>query len=399
MAMRAVAVDAKDPRLIARALARQARYKLETGLGSGIERDVAAATRAARRAGELRAEAEAKRVLAVYLGQRGRYAEALHAADESLAALETRSALLPPPGGTADDGVRAARTVRIEVLIAKGALLRQTGEIARAIEVYAEAHALLARHGPRRLLAHVLNNLGVACFSRGDHADALRLYLAALAVHREQGHRDRLGMVLSNAGQAYAALGQRERALAFLRKSIEVYASLGMRATGAADAHVALAEIHAAHGETELALAELERARLDAEASGSRYDAVRVKLGEAIVALARGEFRAARASAEEAERVATEAGIVVYALHARAYAAEASAGAGDRAAAGRFVEAVLTDPYFSDPARVERGDQVIGACERALRTMGEHARADLLAGLKLRRAGLSNRGVGAEATT
>src|SRR5438477_646614 len=82
-------------------------------LGSGIERDVAAATRAARRAGELRTEAEAKRVLALYLGQRGRYAEAIHAANEALAALETRSALAPPPGGSADDGVRAARTVRV----------------------------------------------------------------------------------------------------------------------------------------------------------------------------------------------------------------------------------------------------------------------------------------------
>ncbi|MEI8259049.1 MAG: tetratricopeptide repeat protein, partial [Deltaproteobacteria bacterium] len=187
LAMRSNAVDAKDPRLIGRALARQARYKLETGLGTGIERDVAAATRAARRAGELRTEAEAKRVLGVHLGQRGRYAEALQAAEEALAALDTRSALAPPPGGTADDGVRAARTVRVEILIAKGALLRQTGEVDGAIEVYAEAYAVLSRFGPRRLLAHTLNNLGVACLSRGDYADALRLFLGSIAVHRESG--------------------------------------------------------------------------------------------------------------------------------------------------------------------------------------------------------------------
>jgi tetratricopeptide (TPR) repeat protein len=384
--MRALAVDAKDPRLIARALARQARYKLETGLGAGIERDVAAAARAARRAGEPRTEAEARRVLAVYLGQRGRYAEGIRAADEALAALESRAALSPPPGGSADDGVRSARTVRIEVLIAKGALLRPTGEIGQAIEVYAETYALLSRHGPRHLLAHVLNNLGVACYGRGDYADALRLYLASIAVSREIGHRDRLGLALSNAGQAHAALGHGERALAFLRKAIEVFAALGGHSTGRADAHVALAEVYSERGEPEAALVELERARATAEATGSRYDLVRVKLGEAVVALARGEHRAARASAEEAERIAVDAGLVIYALHARAYAAEGAAGVGDRSAAQRFVDAVLADPRCADPLRLERGDLVLAACERALRMVGDAPRGDLLAALRQRRA-------------
>lgn len=388
-AMRAIAVDSKDPRLIARALARQARYKLETALGGAIERDVAAATRAARRAGEPRTEAEAKRVLAVHLGQRGRYAEAISAADEALSALETRSALAPPPGGSADDGVRAARTVRIEVLIAKGALLRQTGEVSAAIEVYAEAYALLSRHGPRHLLAQVLNNLGVACSSRGEYADALRFYLASIAVSREIGNRDRLGMALSNAGQAHAALGHSERALAFLRKSLEVYAALGGRATGRADAHVALAEVYAARGETEMALAEIEQARAVAEATGTRYDLVRVKLGEAVVALSRAEYRAARASAEEAERIAAEAGLKVYALHARAYAAEGACGAGDRQAAQRYVDAVLADPCFAEPLRIERGDLVLAACERVLRSLGDRARADMIAASRHRSAGSS----------
>lgn len=382
LAMRAIAVDAKDPRLIARALARQARYKLETSLGTGIERDVAAATHAARRAGEPRTEAEAKRVLAVYLGQKGRYSEALRATDEALTALESRGAVAPPPGGSTEDGVRAARTVRIGVLIAKGALLRQTGEITRAIEVYAEAYALLARHGPKRLLSHVLNNLGVACSARGDHRDALRLFLAAIAAQRDNGQRDRLVVALSNAGQTYAALGDTERALAFLRKAVEVNAALGGRGSGSADAHVALAEIHCARGETELALAELERARLDAEASGSRYDAVRVKLGEAIVANARGEFHTARTSAEEAQRIAAEAGLVVFVLHARAQAAEAAAGMGDALAAEKYLNAVLSDPAFAEPLRLERGDLVIDACERAFRKLGEHARADWVSRLR-----------------
>lgn len=384
VAMRTIAVDAKDPRLIARALARQARYKLETGLGAGVERDVAAATRSARRAGELRTEAEAKRVLALYLGQRGRYAEALHAAEEALGALESRSALAPPPGGTADDGVRAARTTRIEVLVARGLLLRQTGEIAGAIEVYSEAFALLSRFGPRRLVAQVLNSLGVACSARGDYDDALRLFLASIAVHRENGQRDRLGMALSNAGQTYATLGRNERAFHFLKKAVEVLDALGSHSSGSCDAHVALAELCAARGETEQALAELERARFSTEATGNRFDTVRLKNGEAVVALARGEFLAARTSAEEAERIATEAGLVVYALHARAHAAEAAAAGGDRAAARVYVDAVLADALLVDPWRLERGELVLASCERTLRLLGDDTRANTIAALRLR---------------
>jgi tetratricopeptide (TPR) repeat protein len=383
--LRQCAVESRDPRLIARALARQARYKFDTGLGAHIERDVTAAVRAARRAGDSRAEAEARRVLALYLGQRGRYAEALVATDHALAALDTRSAALPPPGGTPDEGVRAARTLRIEVLLTRGALFRQTGECDRAIEVYAEAYALLARFGPRRLLAQVLNALGVACFSRGDYEDALTLYRASIASQRETGQRDRLGVALSNAGQAYAALGREDLAMKFLRKALDVFAAFGNRGVGSADARVALSEVYTARGETEAALAELELARREASSSGSTYDMVRVRLGEALVALVRGDFHGARASADEAERIAGEAGITQYLLHARALGAEAAARAGDRASALRLADRVLADPALSEPWRIERGDRVLQSLERALLAVNEPERAALVRELGQRR--------------
>jgi len=381
MALRQSAVESRDPRLVARALARQARYKFDTGLGAHVERDVTAAVRAARRAADARAEAEARRVLALYLGQKGRYAEALVATDNALSALDTRSAAQPPPGGTPDEGVRAARTLRIEVLLARGALFRQTGEIERAIEVYAEAYALLARFGPRRLLAQVLNALGVACFSRGDYADSLTLYRSSLAAQRETGQRDRLGVALSNAGQAYAALGRDDLAMVYLRKALDVYSALGTRGMGSADARVALAELYAGRGETEAALAELELARRDAAQSGSMYDMLRVRLGDALVALTRGELRAARASAEEAERIASDAGITQYLLHARALCAEAAARAGDRAAALKFADRALGDPAMAEPWRIERGDRVLASLERALRESDEPERAALVSEL------------------
>jgi hypothetical protein len=149
--------------------------------------------------------------------------------------------------------------------------------------------------------------------------------------------------------------------------------------------------MYAARGETEYALAELERARIPTEASGNRLDTVRLKNGEAVVALARGEHRAARTSAEEAERIATEAGLVVYALHARAHAAEAAAFGGDRAAARVFVDAVLADPLIVDPLRLERGELVLASCERTLRLLGDGARAETVAALRHRRSAQSSR--------
>ncbi len=385
MALRQTSVESRDPRLMARALARQARYKFDTGLGAHIERDVTAAVRSARRAVDARAEAEARRVLALYLGQRGRYAEALVATDHALEALDTRNAAQPPPGGTPDEGVRAARTLRIEVLLTRGALFRQTGEIERAIEMYAQAYALLARFGPKRLLAQVLNALGVACFSRGDYEDSLTLYRSSIAAQRETGQRDRLGIALSNAGQAYAALGRDDLAMVFLRKALDVYTALGARGTGSADARVALAEVYAARSDTEAALAELELARREAAMSGSTYDMVRVRLGDALVALVRGEHRAALASAEEAERLANEAGISQYLLHARALGAEAAARLGDRSTAIRLADRALADPVMAEPWRIERGDRVLGSLERALDAAAEPERAALVRELANRR--------------
>ncbi len=385
MSLRQVSVESRDPRLIARALARQARYKLDTGLGAQIERDVTAATRAARRAMDSRAEAEAMRVLAMFLGQRGRYAEALLAADSALEALDSRNAVQPPPGGTPDEGIRAARTLRIEVLIAKGSLLRQRGEVQGAIEVYAEAYALLSRFGPRRLLAQVLNALGVACFSQGDYQDSLTLYRASISAQRETGQRDRLGVALSNAGQAYAAMGREDLAMAYLRKALDVFVAMGGQQSGSADARVALAEVYASRGDTETALAELERARKDSVASGSKYDLLRVRLGDSIVALARGEFRAARASAEDADRIATETGMSQYSLHARAYAAEASARAGDRLTALKYIDRVLAEAIMAEPWRIERGDRVLQALERALRAIDQPQRAELVVALSRRK--------------
>jgi tetratricopeptide (TPR) repeat protein len=376
LALRRAAAEAREPRLIARALTRQARYKLETA-GTDTERDTIAAVRAARRAGDPRTEGEARWVLAVYLGQLGLHREALGQLDAALTALGSKGAFAAPPGGVMEDSIRAVRTLRIEVLLSKSALLRQLGEEGAGLQAVSEAYAIAAGYGPRRLLGAAYDELGMACFAQGGYADALRFFRAAIAVDREVGGRERLGVALAHAGTAWAALGETERALAFLRRALAVLTVMKRYTTVAAtvEAHVAVAELLVERNDIEGAATEIESARTLASATGIRKALLRVARGDAVVHLARRQYRLARSSAEVAEQGARESGLAIEALHGRVLAAEAAAGQGDRLAAWRLLGDVLEDPHFADPARVARGDLVLASCVRAFAALGDEAGA------------------------
>lgn len=308
MALRQSAVESRDPRLIARALARQARYKFDTGLGSHIERDVNAAVRSARRASDSRAEAEARRVLALYLGQRGRYAEALVATDHALEALDTRNAAQPPPGGVLQTRACAARTLRIEVLLTRGALFRQTGEIDRAIEMYAEAYALLARFGPSAC-SRRCSTRWASRASRGDYEDSLTLYRSSIAAQRETGQRDRLGIALSNAGQAYAAIGRRRPGDGVSSQGARRVLSVGDARSGQRRrARGARRSVRVALGH-EAALAELELARRVRPPCRDRRTTVLGALGRCAGGARSGRASSGPRERRRSQRLANEAGI------------------------------------------------------------------------------------------
>jgi serine/threonine protein kinase len=117
LALRRVASASGDARWMARALVRQARYKLEVTAAAGIERDAVSAIRLARRARDLAAEAEARRVLAADLLRRGQVEQARRHADAALDAL---------PRGAADAGTAGQR---VEVLLVRSAALRLRGDL------------------------------------------------------------------------------------------------------------------------------------------------------------------------------------------------------------------------------------------------------------------------------
>ena len=380
LALRAVAAESREARLVAEALARQARYKLEAVPGSDVGRDALAAVRAARRASVPRAEAEARLSLAQHLAQRGRFAEALVECDAARYALRAKGAEGAPLGGNAEDGRRLAATLATEISLARASVLRHVGDLRGAAGASAEALARVRLHGQRRLQGRAYDELGMACLAQGAAVDALRFFRASVLAERELGSRARIGVALAHAGAAYASIGRTDRAVAYLRRAVEVTqaASRGATVGVAADAHVSLAELALRQRDLEGAAAELERARALAGRSGSLYDHFRVLLGDAGLYLARRQHRLARVTAEAAERAAREAGIITEALRARAIAAEAAALQGDRMAAWTYLDVVLGEPCMADPGRVHRGDEVVSSCARALHALGDERHGALL---------------------
>jgi serine/threonine protein kinase/tetratricopeptide (TPR) repeat protein len=358
LALREVAVASQDPGVIARALTRQARFKIEITPGLDTARDVVAAVRAARRAGDARTEAEARWAWSVHLGHRGELRAAIEQADAALHALR-REAEVPRP-------------LEVEVLVTRSTMRRWVAEHRAALELGAEAVATATRFGPRRLLGAGYDAVGMACMASGAPAEALRFFRTAISLEREAGGRDRLARTVLHAGKAWGALGRPTRALQFTQRAVALAEAARHGFGGTlAEALVTLAEQLLDRGDVDDAAAAIERARALLGTTGGRYAYVRLCLGDGRLLMARRQYRLARVAAESAEAAAAESGILMEVLRARSVSALAAAHLGDRAAAMNAIERVLGDPMMADPARIHRGARVLRACAGALRVLGD----------------------------
>lgn len=380
LALRAVASESREALLVAEALARQARYKLETLPGEDVERDALAAVRAARRASSPVIEASARLVLAQHMAHRGRFSEALIELGTAAGVLSVRGADAPPTGGAPESGRRRVDSLLTEIELTRASMLRHVGDHSGAIRSAGQALARVRALGQRRLLGRVYVALGLACMTQGAVVDGLALFRASIAIERELAAPVRMSAGLGSAGAAYFEIGMYEEARQHLKRALAVAAMSGGggAGAGAADVHVTLAEIELRRQELDGAAVELERARALAVRSGSLYEHFRVHMGDAGLYLARKQFRLARVTAEAAERTAREAGIVPETLRARAIIAEAAALQGDRMAAWTYLDVVLGEPRMADPARVFRGADVLCACARALAVLGDERHSALL---------------------
>jgi len=365
LALREVAVVSRDPGVIARALTRQARFKIEITPGLDTARDVVAAVRAARRAGDARTEAEARWAWAVHLGHRGELRSAIEQADAALVALRREAEI--------------SRSLEVEVLVTRSNMRRWVGEHRAALELGAEAVATATRFGPRRMLGAAYDAVGMACMASGAPAEALRFFRTAISLEREVGGRDRLARTVLHAGNAWDALGRPARALQFLQRAVSLAEAVRLGLGGTlAEALVALAEVLVERGDIDDAAAAIERARALLGTTGGRYAYVRLCLGDGRVLLARRQYRLARVAMESAEAAASESGIPLEVLRARAGSALASAHLGDRAASLGWIERVLGDPLMSRPAHIHQGARVLRVCAEALRVLGGARGGDVI---------------------
>ena len=364
LALREVAVASQDPGVIARALTRQARFKIEITPGLDTARDVVAAVRAARRAGDARTEAEARWAWSVHLGHRGEFRSAIEQADAALVALRGQAEI--------------PHALEVEVLVTQSSTRRWVGEHSAALQLGAEAVATATHFGPRRLLGAAYDAVGMACMAAGAPAEALRFFRTAISLEREVGGRDRLARTVLHAGKAWGALGRSTRALQFVQRAVSLAAAVRHGFSGTlAESLVTLCELLVDRGDIDDAAAAIERARALLGTTGGRYAYVRLCLGDGRVLLARRQYRLARVATESAEEAALESGISLEGLRARASTALATAHLGDRAAAQATLERVLADPLMANPAHFHEGARVLRTCAEALRVLGATPGGDM----------------------
>lgn len=324
-ALRAMAERSREPRQIAVAFNRLARFDLDAARPTGVEAMLRRALEAAIESEDKPAEIEALRLLGQLRREQGDLVGAIEALDRALARAGVDPDLLSARGQT---------------LIQKAILLWRAGRLEESLEASAEAVVIFRRLGLKGHEAHALSSLGVALAHRGAFEDAIQVMRASILLDREAGDRLHLGRKVSNVGQLYAELGDVESGLAFMRRALDVFAVLDDQA-GHTDTLCAIGELLAEQvGDLEAAEATLADARAIAERLNDPYDLAHVCLVETALHLARGNAERAASLARDAVSHARAAGAFGYEMLAMATRAEALARIGEAESAQRLAREV-----------------------------------------------------------
>ncbi|MCA9913173.1 MAG: tetratricopeptide repeat protein, partial [Anaerolineae bacterium] len=129
-----------------------------------------------------------------------------------------------------------------------GEILRETGEMKRAHQLFQEAYDLFATTQQKRGMAFTLNNLGGLLFLQGQHSEAQEAYQRSYQLHREIGDRMGTAHSLSLLGNVAGASGEASLAKARYRESLDMRRELGDK-RGIADSISDLARIDLNNGD------------------------------------------------------------------------------------------------------------------------------------------------------
>ncbi len=123
----------------------------------------------------------------------------------------------------------APSTIRAQVLLGLGVVLRQRGEYDAATTMLMEALTLYAAQENQPEVATALTRLGGVAFLRRDFTAARAAWQQALTIRRTIGDREGEGSSLLNMAQAYTSLGDYGAALPLLRQALAIQRAVGNR--------------------------------------------------------------------------------------------------------------------------------------------------------------------------
>jgi DNA-binding SARP family transcriptional activator/Tfp pilus assembly protein PilF len=224
---------------------------------------------AARRAGDLAAEATALNSLATVQRMLGDYRQATRGHQEALAVFRQ----------TGD------RTGQARALSNLGVVYDKQGQYRQATELYWRAVHVFREIGDRFGEAKALDNLGCACERQGRYRQAISHHKRALTLARELGDPSGQATALDNLGTVYLQQGSYEDAADSLRQALILFREVGNR-PGEADALLNLGAVCLGQRHFEQAAGQLNQALAISRETGWRPAETETlnRLGEALLA-------------------------------------------------------------------------------------------------------------------
>jgi len=279
---------------------------------------------AARRTGDLAAEANAWNGLGMIHWQQGRYAEAgehLH-----------RSAELFREAGDPHGQIRAEGNL--------GLIRFREGRYDEASELYLRSIDGFRAHGDVVGEARIQQNLGDVHWRQGRYGEANDRYERALELHQRTGDRVGQASALASIGEIHRLLGDYRDAEPRLRAAIAMFRELGLR-DGEGNAGTDLGVVLLHSGRPVEAAAELRHALDVLREIGDRGGEANALNGLGETCQATGEHDAARARHAEALTIAAEIGDRFEEARAHAGTGAAALSSGDPDQARRHWQRAL----------------------------------------------------------
>jgi len=199
--------------LLAKALARQGRFRHALGSSKEAEKLLEEALALARETGDARETALISRLLGEVKAFLGDYRTAVELVRESLD--------LSRGIGDRPDSARALNTL--------GTVAWNMGEFHEAKRLYQESLSIERELGDERGMAITLNNLGIIHGILGELEEARALFTESLAISEKLGDLPSMARCLNNLGVVATKLGELEKAREFHERGLEIERETGNR--------------------------------------------------------------------------------------------------------------------------------------------------------------------------